>query len=155
MSTFVEVNVSTQQGHQALDALEAHRKEVEDASNETIEEVEVASSASFNRVISMARGSYLVSLGMVKAMGGSVSYMFRSMVSAAFATIAALRAVSLGKAMTTRDWLSFVMEMGQLALATSATIAAELQQQQIGRDIMGAKLSLMGLQQLIGALSFF
>ena len=52
------------------------------------------------------------------------------------------------------DWFSFAMEMGQLGLATAATIAAELGVQDIGRQLMGAKMSLMGLNQFIGAINF-
>jgi len=138
------------------DLLEAEKdiEEFEETSHQVIDEVDNRTRESFNKVLSMARGSYLLALGAVKAFGGSISYMFRSMVSAAFTTIAAYKAISLGKLMTTGDWISFGMEMAQLGLATAATIAAQAGAQDIGRSLMGAKMSLMGLNQMIGMINF-
>lgn len=146
----LEIHVDDTELEEAEEKLNAF----EIRSHEVIHKTDKATTASFQQVVSMARGSYLLALGTVKAFGGSVSYMFRSMVSAAFSTIIALKAVSLAKAMTTMDWISFAMEMGQLGLATAATIAAELGAQDIGRSLMGAKMSLMGLSSLIGAINF-
>lgn len=130
--------------------IEEHNKEAK----KILAEIEKKRRKSFNHVLNMARASYLIGIGVVKAMGISVPYMFRSMISASFATIAALKAVALGKAMTTMDWISFAMEMGQLGLATAATVAAQVGQQEIGRSLMGAKMSLMGISTLISNLYF-
>lgn len=154
MSEKVEITLTAEELFRYLDLVDQRVEETEEKAEIVIETVEAKSAAAFNTVIAMARGTYLMSIGMVKAMGGSVTYMFRSMVSGMFATITALKAVALGKAMTTKDWLSFAAEMGQLGLAMAATIAAEMQQQQMGRALMGAKMSLMGLQQIIGSFYF-
>lgn len=129
-------------------------KEYEETSTKLIDKVNQETQESFNKVLAMARGSYLVALGTLKIFGGSVSYMFRSMISGMFTTITALKAIALGKAMTTMDWISFGLEMGQLGLSLAATIAAEEQQMELGRSLMGAKMGLMGISQLIGNMYF-
>lgn len=154
MSENIELIIDIEELRRQLQEVNQEVEDTKENAVEVIEEVEESSGAAFNQVLTMARGSYLLALGTVKAMGGSVTYMFRSMVSGMFATISALRAVALGKAMTTMDWVSFAMEMGQLGLAMAATILAEQGQMAAGRAIMGAKMSLMGLNQLIGVLSY-
>ena len=154
MSEKIEITLTAEELFRYLEEVDQRVKETEENAIEVIEDVEEKSGDAFNQVLTMARGSYLLALGTVKAMGGSVTYMFRSMVSGMFATISALRAVALGKAMTTMDWVSFAMEMGQLGLAMAATILAEEGQMAAGRTIMGAKMSLMGLSQLIGVMSY-
>ena len=154
MGESIELVIDVEELRRQLQEVNQEVEDTKENSIDVIEEVKESSAAAFNQVLSMARGSYLLALGTVKAFGGSVTYMFRSMVSTAFATIAALKAISLGKAMTTQDWFSFGMEMMQLGLATAATIAAEQGQMAVGRSLMGAKMSLMGLSQLIGVMSF-
>lgn len=154
MSEKIEITLTAEELFRYLEEVDQRVQETEENAIEVIEEVEEKSGAAFNQVLSMARGSYLLALGTVKAMGGSVTYMFRSMVSGMFATISALKAVALGKAMTTMDWVSFAIEMGQLGLAMTATFLAEQGLMKAGRQIMGAKMSLMGLSQLIGVMSF-
>ena len=154
MSERIEITLTAEELFRYLEEVDQRVQETEENAEIVLEAVKEDSSAAFNQVLSMARGSYLLSLGMVKAMGGSVTYMFRSMISGMFATISALKAVALGKAMTTMDWISFAMEMGQLGLALTATVLAEQGQMAAGRAIMGAKMSLMGLSQLIGVMSF-
>ena len=154
MSEKIEITLTAEELFRYLEEVDQRVQETEENAIEVIEDVEEKSGDAFNQVLTMARGSYLLALGTVKAMGGSVTYMFRSMVSGMFATISALRAVALGKAMTTMDWVSFAMEMGQLGLAMAATILAEQGAMAAGRSIMGAKMSLMGLSQLIGVMSY-
>ena len=154
MSEKIEITLTAEELFRYLEEVDQRVQETEENAIEVIEDVEEKSGDAFNQVLTMARGSYLLALGTVKAMGGSVTYMFRSMVSGMFATISALKAVALGKAMTTMDWVSFAMEMGQLGLAMAATILAEEGQMAAGRGIMGAKMSLMGLSQLIGVMSY-
>ena len=154
MSESIELIIDVDVLRRELAEVNQEVNDTEEKAGRVIEEVENRSREAFNDVLSIARSSYIIALGTVKAMGGSVSYMFRSMVSAAFTTIHALQALALGKAMTTSDWLSFTMEMAQLGLALGATIAADLGQQEIGRSLMGAKMSLMGLQNLIGVMSY-
>lgn len=135
--------------------LKESKREFEDFQKEStniIKTVEDDTGAAFNKVVSMARGSYLLSLGMIKAAGVSVTYFFRSMVSAAFSTVSMLKAISLGKAMTTQNWVQFGLEMAQLGLATAAIVAASMKKEDVSRGLMGAKMSLMGVQQLIGSL---
>lgn len=154
MSETIELVIDIEELRRELQEVNQDVENTKENATEVIGEVEEKSGAAFNEVLTMARGSYLIGLGMVKAMGGSVTYMFRSMVSGMFATIQALKAVALGKAMTTMDWVSFAMEMGQLGLAMAATVLAEQGYMDIGRGVMGAKMSLMGLNQLIGVMSF-
>lgn len=154
MSERIEITLTAEDLIRYLEQVDSRIEETEENAEQVITEVDKRTAESFNRVLTMARSTYLMSIGMVKAMGGSVTYMFRSMVSGMFATIHALKAVALGKAMTTGDWISFAMEMGQLGLAMAATIAADLGQQKIGRGLMGVKMSLMGLQQMIGVMSY-
>ena len=154
MSEKIEITLTAEELFRYLEEVDQRVQETEENAIEVIEDVEEKSGDAFNQVLTMARGSYLLALGTVKAMGGSVTYMFRSMVSGMFATISALKAVALGKAMTTMDWVSFAMEMGQLGLAMAATVLAEQGAMAAGRSVMGAKMSLMGLSQLIGVMSY-
>ena len=154
MGERIEITINAEEVFRVLQQADAKIEETEEKADQIIDEVDKRTADSFDQVLNMARSSYLIGMGMVKAMGGSISYMFRSMVSAMFTSIHALKALALGKAMTTQDWFSFAMEMGQLGLAISATIAADMDQQALGRRVMGAKMSLMGLQSMIGAIGF-
>ncbi len=74
------------------------------------------------------------------------------MISTAFSVIAMYQAISLSKAMTTQNWVSFALEMLQFGLATASIITASLGESDVSRSLMGAKMALMGVQQLMGSM---
>jgi len=154
MAETIELVIDVEELRREIAEVNQDVENMKENAEEAIQTVEAQSTAAFQEVLTMARGAYLLSLGTVKAMGGSVTYMFRSMVSGAFATISALYAITHAKLLTTKDFVSFGLEMAQLGLAVAATIAAQAGQQAAGRSLMGAKMSLMGLNQLIGVMSF-
>ena len=150
----VYIDIDAQPAHQELNELEAHREEVESDVEETVQEVDTSLADSYTKCLNMARGAYLVGLGMVKSTGATVSYFFRAAISAVFSTAAMLKPLLFAKAITTGDWVNFGIGMASLSVAIASAVAAQAKQSELARGLRGIDMSLLGLQQLIGMMNF-
>lgn len=150
----VNIDITTEEAHRELDELEEHVEEVQEAKDETVEIVDRDLSVSYEKCLNMARGAYLVGLGMVKATGATVSYFFRAAVSAVFATATMLKPLLLGRALATGDWISFGVGMTSLGIAIASAVAAQAKDSELARGLRGVDMAMLGLQQLIGTFDF-
>jgi len=122
------------------------------ADNLLLDEVEKRSQASFQQVLSLARGAYLVGLGMLKSTGESISYFFRAMISAVFSTATVLYPLITAKEWATWDVIGGAMAIASLGTSIAAAVQAQAQETEIARGLRGIDMSLLGLQQLIGTI---
>ena len=128
--------------------------------NKLIEEVDKKAGESFATVLNMARGAYLLVLGMVKSTGASVSYFFRSMISSVFSTISMLHplflAMKAGGIGTMNPLMIAQASFGLFSLAASISAAyqAERGYTETARGMRGLDMSLLVLQQLLQNMNF-
>lgn len=151
---FISLEVSTQQAEQQLAALNAMVKNTQQNVQTVVEQVDKEISATYLKTVNLARNAYTIGLGLVKAGGGSVSYFFRSMISAAFGAIAILTPLIAAEAVTPGMQIQAALGSIELGVAIAATIAATIEQSEIARGLRGAAMSLGAIQSLIGSLDY-
>lgn len=146
----INVEIRTEEGHKDLEELKDHAEDVKDFKDEVVDEIDKDLSASYMKCLSLARSAYTIGLGMVKATGVSVSYFFRSMISAAFGAVQMLAPLLTARALATGDYISMALGFAELSVAIAATIAAQAQEGEIARGFRGAAMTLGGLSSLLG-----
>lgn len=119
-------------------------------SNEIIETVDKKSRESFFHVLTQARAAYTVGLGLIKASGVSVSYFFRSMMSAAFGAISIMTPLLTAEAVTPGMQWAAALGFAELGVAVAAVVAAQMEQSEIARGFRGAAMALGGIQSMLG-----
>ena len=154
MSEKVDITLSAEDLLQYLEHVNEEIDATEKKADIVIKETRERSQAAFTQVLNAARGTYLLTLGAVKASGETMSYFFRAAISSTFATITMLEPLLLGRAMATSDWVSFAIGMASLATSWTAAIAAQLGAEEFGRSMRGIDMSMLGIQQLIGVMGF-
>jgi hypothetical protein len=138
-----------------LQEAKADVEEFETESQRIIENVDQETKRSFNQVLSLARGAYLVGLGMVKAGGESVSYFFRAMISSFFGAVSILQpllqAILHAGAATLNPYMvaQAVLGLASLGVSIGAAVSAEAGNQDLARGLRGLDMTILGFQQLI------
>lgn len=152
MSDEIEVKIVVDDS----DFKESHRERTKIIKTDHIllDEVDERSAESFMQVLSMARSAYTVGLGLIKMGGESISYFFRSMMSAAFGAIAILKPLLSAEAMVPGMQVTAALGLFELGVAVAAMVAAEMERTDIARGFRGAAMSLGALSQLIGDFYF-
>lgn len=145
----INIEIRTDEGHKDLDELKDHAEKVKDFKDEVVDEVDKDLSVSFRKTLNIARAAYTIGLGMVKTTGASVSYFFRSMISAAFGAVQMLAPLLTAKALATGDYISMALGFAELSVAIAATVAAQAQETEVARGFRGAAMTLGGLSQMI------
>jgi hypothetical protein len=146
---FISIGVSTEEAERDIAAVNDQIKQTSEDWEKTKEKVDEEMRESYRKTISLARNAYTIGLGLVKSTGASVSYFFRSMISAAFGAIAILEPLLTAKSLATYDYVSMAIGMAELGVAIAAVIAAEAEQSKIARGFRGAAMSLGGLSQML------
>jgi hypothetical protein len=114
-----------------------------------VEEVKEASETSFTEVMSMVHAGWLATQGIVRAAGGSIQTVFRTLVGTTLGTISVLKPLFTAKA-AAGDWISAAIGFASIGLSLAALSAAESQQKEISDQLRGANMALHGVQSLIG-----
>jgi hypothetical protein len=145
----IELGVSTEEAERDIEEVQQKIEETSEMWKEAKEEIDDGMHQAFLQTINLARSAYTVGLGLVKSTGASVSYFFRSMISAAFGTIAVLEPLLVAKSLATYDYISMALGTAELAIAIGAVIAAEAEQTKIARGFRGAAMTIGGMSQII------
>ena len=129
MGERIDIVISAEEVLGALNVVEEKIDAVEDKAEAVIEKIEVQTIDSYQQVLNIARASWNIIQGVVRAAGGTISSTLR------FAIGTALGLASIG-------------------LGLAAVAAAEKEQRQLERQFRGANMALNSIQTYIGSINF-
>ena len=118
-----------------------------------VEEVTSKSEDSFGQVLSMVHAGWLATQGMVRAAGGTISTVFRTVIGTTLGAIATLTPIFAAQA-SAGDYIRAAMGMVSIGLALSALVAMEQQEKEMSDALRGANMALHGIQSMIGVFGF-
>jgi hypothetical protein len=101
----------------------------------------------------MVHAGWLTTQGLVRAAGGSIQTVFRTLVGTTLGTIAVLKPLFMAKA-TAGDFVGAAMGMISIGLALSALYAAQQEEKEVSDSLRGANMALHGIQSIIGMVNF-
>ena len=133
-----------------LDKVEARANEVEDI----VEKTEKASGVSFSKVMGGVHAMWLTTQGVVRAAGGSISTVFRTLVGTTLGAISTLTPIFQAE-VAANDYVSAAMGMASIGIALAALAAAQAEEKQFSDALRGANMALHGIQSIIGSCDFF
>ena len=93
---------------------------------------------------------WLATQGVVRAAGGSISTVFRTVIGTTLGAISLLTPILTAQAVTPGMQIQAAIGFASIAVAVSALVAAELQQRELSDALRGANMALHGIQSLIG-----
>ena len=108
---------------------------------------------SFNQVMSMVHAGWLATQGMVRAAGGTIQTVFRTVIGTTLGAIQMLTPIFAAEA-TAGDYVRAAMGMASIVMALSALAAMQAGEQDISNQIRGANMALLGMQSLLGAFNW-
>ena len=115
--------------------------------------MEEVAELSFSKVLSIVHAGWLTTQGMVRAAGGAISTVFRTVVGTTLGAIATLTPIFAAQA-TAGDFIRAAMGMASIGLAVSALVAMEQEEKEISDSLRGANMALHGIQSMIGVFGF-
>lgn len=130
--------------------------EVEQKANEVeqlVEEVKKESKVSFGQVLGFVHAGWLATQGMVRAAGGSIQTVFRTLVGTTLGAIAVLVPIFAAEA-TAGDYVRAALGMVSIGLALQALAAMQGQHQELSDQLRGANMMLHGVQAMIGSFNW-
>jgi hypothetical protein len=98
--------------------------------------------------------SWLATQGIVRAAGGTIETVFRTVVGTTLGAISMLVPLLTAEAVTPGMQIQAAMGLASIAVAVSAMVAAELEQRELSDQLRGANMALHGIQSLLGVFSF-
>lgn len=132
-----------------LNAIEQKANEIE----ETVQEVISTSEVSFGQVLSMVHAGWLATQGMVRATGGTISTVFRTVIGTTLGAVATLAPIFAAEAVA-GDYIRAAMGMASIGLALSALAAMKAEEKEMSDALRGANMALHGIQSMIGVINF-
>lgn len=103
--------------------------------------------------MSIVHAGWLTTQGLVRAAGGTISTVFRTVIGTTLGAIAMLAPIFAAKA-TAGDFLSAALGMVSIGLAVGALQAAENDEKEFSDALRGANMALHGIQSIIGSMNF-
>ena len=102
----------------------------------------------------MVRAGWITTQGLVRAAGGTIQTVFRTVVGTALGTISIL--APLFTAMTVTPGMQAQAVLGAISIGTSlmALAAAQDQEKEFSDALRGANMALHGIQSMIGSWNF-
>ena len=99
--------------------------------------------------MSGVHAGWLATQGMVRAAGGTISTVFRTVIGTTLGAISTLAPIFAAEA-AAGDYIRAAMGMASIGLAISAMAAAEAQEREVSDALRGANMALHGIQSLLG-----
>ena len=131
---------------QELEKVEARADEAE----EKVEAVKEVAEISFSKVMSMVHAGWLVTQGMVRAAGGTISTVFRTVVGTTLGMISMLIPILTAESVTPGMQAQAALGFASIAMATAALAAAEAEEREFSDALRGANMALHGIQSMLG-----
>ena len=108
---------------------------------------------SFNQVMSMVHAGWLATQGMVRAAGGTIQTVFRTVIGTTLGAISTLAPIFAAEA-AAGDYIRAAMGMANIGIALSAMRAMEAGEKELSDQLRGANMALHGVQAMIGQMGF-
>ena len=97
---------------------------------------------------------WLTTQGAVRAMGGSISTVFRTVIGTTLGAISLLTPLLTAAAVTPGMQIQAAMGFASIGLAVAALIAAEAEEREVSDALRGANMALHGIQSFIGIVNW-
>ncbi len=154
MGERIDIVINAEEVLRALEQVDAKIEETEEKAEEVIEKIDTSTTASYNQVLNMARSTWLMTQGIVRAAGGAISATFRMAVGATLGAISMLLPIFTAEAVTPGMQANAILGMISIATAIAALSAAQKEEQELALQFRGANMALHGIQSIIGVLNF-
>lgn len=108
----------------------------------------------------MVHAGWLATQGLIRATGGTIQTVFRTVVGTTLGAISmiypVLQAALAGGLASMNPWAvaQALMGLASIGLATTALIAAQAQEKEYSDALRGANMALHGIQSMIGVIGF-
>lgn len=96
---------------------------------------------------------WLTTQGVVRAAGGSIQTVFRTVVGTTLGAVATLKPIFVAEA-AAGDYLRAALGMASIATSLAALAAMQNQERDISNALRGANMALHGIQSMIGSFHF-
>ncbi len=136
-----------------LEVVDDKVDELEDKAEAVIEKIEVQTIDSYQQVLNIARASWNIIQGVVRAAGGTISSTLRFAIGTALGAFAVLKPVFTAQAVS-GDYIKATLGMASIGLGHAAVAAAEKEQRPLERQFRGANMALNSIQTYIGSINF-
>ncbi len=154
MGERIDIVINAEEVLRALERVDAKIEETEEKAEEVIEKIDTATTASYNQVLSMARATWLMTQGLVRATGGAISATFRMAVGTVLGAISMLLPIFTAEAVTPGMQAQAALGMISIGIAAAALAAAQQEEKELALQFRGANMALHGIQSIIGVLNF-
>ena len=129
-------------------------KEEGKAVTKTVEKIVTEAKYSFTQIIGGVHAVWLATQGAVRAAGGSIETVFRTLIGTSLSTVAILAPLLSAQAVTPGMQIQAALGFASLGLAISALVAAEAEEKEFSDALRGANMALHGIQSFIGVFNF-
>jgi hypothetical protein len=99
----------------------------------------------------MIHAGWLATQGMVRATGGTIQTVFRTVIGTTIGAIATLQPIFAAEA-AAGDYIRAALGMASIGLSLSALAAMQQGQKEMSDQLRGANMALHGMQAIIGTL---
>ena len=103
----------------------------------------------FGEVMGMVHAGWLTTQGLVRAAGGSIQTVFRTVIGTTLGAIATLQPIFAAQA-AAGDYIRAGIGMVSIATSLAALAAMQADQADLSNQIRGANMALHGMQSIIG-----
>ena len=150
MEEEITLTINAEELYRELAEIEAKAQEI----RELIGQVEKESQVSFSQIMGAVHAGWLATQGMVRAAGGSIATVFRTVIGTVLGTISVL--APLFTAMEVTPGMQIQATIGMISLITSfaALEMAKRDEMEFSDQLRGANMALHGIQSLIGSFNF-
>ena len=102
--------------------------------------------------MSGVHAGWLATQGMIRATGGTISTVFRTVIGTTLGAIATLTPIFAAEAYA-GDYIRAALGMASIGLAIAAMVAMEEQEKEVSDALRGANMALHGIQSFLGIFS--
>ena len=146
----ITLSINAEELLRELEEIEQRANEVEDI----VVKVKRSSQISITKIMGGVHAGWLATQGMVRAAGGSIDTVFRTVVGTTLGAISMLVPVLTAQEAVPGMQIQATMGLISIGVAVAAMVAAELDQRELSDSLRGANMALHGIQSLIGMFSF-
>ena len=102
----------------------------------------------------MVHAGWLTTQGLVRAAGGTIQTVFRTVVGTTLGTISVLAPLFTAMEVTPGMQIQAGIGFLSLAMSISALVAAQAQEKEFSDALRGANMALHGIQSIVGSWNF-
>jgi hypothetical protein len=97
----------------------------------------------------MVHAGWLATQGVVRATGGTIQTVFRTVVGTTLGAIATLKPIFMAQA-AAGDWIRAGLGLASIATSVAAMVAMEQKEKEVSDALRGANMALHGVSAMLG-----